>query len=159
MTGASTPFFSNPRPLLGAFHAIAEVGNSLLGAIFMSLMFLFVLFLVRRVIRHDWFAAIVVGIITGVPPVLFTAWPIPLAVLIVLVQIFTFLLLARVGLVAFMAVTFVIFVLPPFPFTLQIDAWYFTVGLGGVLVISVLAIAAMRVAMAGSAREAVERAR
>ena len=140
--------FSNPRPLTGAFHAIAEIGNSLVGAIFVSLMFLFVLFLIRRVIRHDWFAAIAAGLITGLPNALFTGWPVPLAAIVVLVQIIGFLLLARIGLVAFMAMTFVFYVLPSFPFTLQINAWHFTVGLGGVLVISALAVASMRVAIA-----------
>ena len=148
MTGTLTPYFSNPRPLNGTFHALAEVGNSLGGAIFVSLMFLFVLFLIRRVIRHDWSAAIAAGVITGLPPALFTGWPVPLAAIVVLVHIFGFLLLARVGLVAFITMTFVTYVLPSFPFTLQINAWHFAVGLGGVLVISALAVASMRIAIA-----------
>ena len=61
-----------------------------------------------------------------------------MAAIVVLVHTFGFLLLARVGLVAFIAMTFVTYVLPSFPFTLQINAWHFAVGLGGVLVVSAL---------------------
>ena len=154
MTGALTPYYSNPRPLNGAFHAVAEVGNSALGAIFMPFMFLFVLFLIRRVIRNDWLAAIATGIVTGLPDALFTGWPAPMAATVLVMQILAILLLARVGLVALMTMMFVQFVMPSFPFTLDINAWHFAVGLGGVLAVSALAIASMRVAMTGNSAKA-----
>ena len=148
--GEGPIWIASERPLLGAFYAVSEVGDSLMGALFVGLIYLFVLFVIRRIIRNDWLAPIAAGILTAVPLNLATGSPMVVAVVSVVLTAARILLLARVGLVPFIASLFVSFVLPAYPFTLQMNTWYATVGLGGVLVVSTLAIASMRVAMAGN---------
>ena len=144
---------ASTRPFLSAFHAISEVGDSFMGAIFIGLTYLFVLFVIRRIIRHDWLAPIATGIAVGVPLNLAGGSPMVVAIVSIVLTCARLLLLARVGLVPFTTSLFVSFMLPSFPFTIQMNTWYATVGLGGVITISALAIASMRVAMGGSAQK------
>ena len=118
---------------------------AVVNAVLYSLAALFLLFLIRRVVRHDWIAPVVSGIVVGLPIAAWAGYPSATAGLVVIAHALMFLLLARVGLVAMIIAAFAGGVLPTFPFTFPLSTWYSTVGLGGVLAISALAIASMRI--------------
>jgi serine/threonine protein kinase len=141
-------YLMSPRPFLGSLSSIAEILGDVQGAIVASLMFLFVLFVVRRVIRNDWLAPIAAGIVIGTPQALAVGMPTVLAIVGVIITVLNLLLLARVGLVAYMTVFFVGNVVAVFPFVVQMNTWYAKVGLAGVVIVSALALLAMREAMA-----------
>jgi len=63
-----------------------------------------------------------------------------------LVNAATFILLARVGLIAAIAATLVANLLPQFPVTWPLTAWYSGIGLLGIALLGALAIAAFRIA-------------
>src|SRR4029077_5034310 len=51
------PYSGPDWQLLGARKLIAAISNNLIGALFVSLEFLFILFLLRAVLRKEWAAA------------------------------------------------------------------------------------------------------
>jgi serine/threonine-protein kinase len=147
-TGALPRFFSSPRPFLGVMHIVSEIPNVVVSGLFTALTTLLVLFIARTLVRREAIAIVLCGVLVGVPQglgVTASPWGIPFYLVAFAIA---FTLLARVGLIAMVASTFVRDLLVIFPFTWPATAWYSGVGFVGIVLVAALAIAAFRIATA-----------
>ncbi len=134
------PYEGPQWQFLGARTTIADTSNSLIGGLFISLASLFVLFLLRALLRKEWAAAVVcVLVFTMVyaagnrsnAPVVLVTWLITNSLLVFL--------LIRFGLLALVAnYVFKIF-LSNFPLTTQMSSWYAGLSLAGILLMAAMA--------------------
>jgi serine/threonine-protein kinase len=134
------------RPFLGSPHALSQLASMLVVAIFMTLLFLFILFALRKLLRREWLAIVAGSLILTLPNALSTPAPLVSAPFDFVVLLLVFTLIARAGLVAAIASAFVGYVLSDFPLAYPANTWYSTIGFVGVTVVAVLAIAAFRIA-------------
>jgi hypothetical protein len=113
-----------------------------------SLGIFFVLFLVRLLVRKDWIAAIVIvflGAITNTEGDYF--WITFLAAAIIWLSIY--LMLRRFGLLALVVGLVVQNMLVTFPMTTHLSRWYASGAIAGMMAIIVIALFALRSALAG----------
>jgi serine/threonine-protein kinase len=150
-TGVLPRLLTYHRPFLGVRHVFSQFALDVLGAIFFSLFLLFLLFVIRRIVRNEWAAIAVGALLLGVPFAIGDAASLASAPLMVVVQALIFATLARVGLVACITGAFVTNTLVTSPFTTTPAAWYSGAGFAGLAVIALLAIAAFRVSTEGRA--------
>jgi hypothetical protein len=149
VTGAVTgilPLLNvSPAPLMGTKHAVASVATALIWTVFVSLMNLLLLLGFRKLLRREWAAIAGVALFMSV----FNSLVMPVPMLDLPFNLFAnaalFILLARVGLVALMSATLVPTLLPAFPVTWPLTAWYSGIGLLGIAITAGLAIAAFRI--------------
>jgi len=146
LSGVLPRLITSPRPFFGVSHVVPYLANGLVTATFYVLALLFLLFVLRRVLRREWAAILVGALLIELPHLL--APPIAAFPLMFTTSALTFLLLARVGLVATIAAVWVDACLQSFPFTWPADQWYSGVGLTGIVAVGALAIVAFRIATA-----------
>ncbi|HEX5109092.1 MAG TPA: serine/threonine-protein kinase [Vicinamibacterales bacterium] len=131
-----------------AFFLSRLLGDIGAAGIFIPLSFLFLLFLLRVLLRSTWIAAAVW--IVAITPQFFdpsASWmAVPLGVLEGLVFLFV---LLRLGLFAMMVTGFVLQVLLDFPLSLQTSAWYSGYGYTALLIIGVIALYGFRGSLGG----------
>jgi serine/threonine-protein kinase len=147
LTGVLPQLDQAPRPFMGGLHLLSAFPVDLLVTIFLCLLQLFLYFVVRRVVRFDWVAIGLCGLVMALATsvgVGATAARLPLAFL---VQAATFLMLSRIGLVAFIAGSFVQSILLEFPVTWPMGMWYSPAGYLGLAVSAALVIGAFRIVM------------
>jgi serine/threonine-protein kinase len=134
------PYEGPDWQFLGARTIIAAISNNLIGALFISLAFLFVLFLLRALLRKEWAAAVVWVLLFMIfeaagtrsfPPVVLVTWLIGNSLAVFL--------LIRFGLLAFVASQFFSLLLSNFPLTTQMSSWYAGLSLAGILLIAAMA--------------------
>jgi len=134
------PYEGPQWQFLGARTIIAAISSGLFGALFVSLMFLFVLFLLRALLRKEWAAAVVWVLLFTIfeavgnpssPPVVLVTWLIGNSLAVFL--------LIRFGLLAFVASQFFNNLLSNFPLTTQISSWYAGLSLAGILLMAAMA--------------------
>jgi hypothetical protein len=122
----------------------------LFGALFVSLAFLFVLFLLRALLRKEWAAAVVWVLLFTIieaagrpssPPVVLVTWLIGNSLAVFL--------LIRFGLLAFVASQFFNNLLSNFPLTTQISSWYAGLSLAGILLMAAMAFYGFYTALGG----------
>jgi Protein kinase domain len=123
---------------LGARTIIAYMSNSLFSEVLLSLAFLFLLVLLRALLRKEWAAAI--------------AWAFSLTLFfslgldffaqveILIVMGVTVLLLRRLGLLWFLGMFVFASLLGDFPLTTQSSAWYAGISLAGILLMAAMAL-------------------
>lgn len=145
-TGIVPRQITNMRPFLGLSHAGSEVAAQLLLAIFVALTFLFILFVLRKLLRREWRAIVAGALLLSGPTAIGDAAPWASLPFVFVVQALWFTTLARVGLVAMIAGSFSVWTWATFPFTLPASAWYAPVGFVGIAVTAGLAITAFRIA-------------
>jgi hypothetical protein len=135
-----------PKPLsgpdwqfLGARTIIADMSNGLFFEVLLALAFLFVLVLLRALLRKEWAAAVAwVLFLTVVFSVGSDSVPIALVHALIL-NIVTVFLLRRLGLL-WLVVAFVFDgLLSSFPLTTQGSAWYAGISLTGILLMAAMA--------------------
>ncbi len=124
---------------LGARTSIAELTSILIGAPFFWLSFLFVLVLLRALLRKEW-AAAVATVLLGTVIVAAAAPfdPAALATTVVFLSLAVF-VLTRFGLLAMLANNLIHSLLTDFPLTTQGSAWYAGIGLGVILLLAAIA--------------------
>jgi serine/threonine-protein kinase len=114
----------------------------------------FLLFLMRSLLRSTWAAAIVCILVftavyfpTGkVPPI----YLIPMILMpIVLSSVIQMLIILRFGLLAIVAEQFFFSLLSLFPITTQMSAWYFGIGLTGLVILLALSLYAFHTSLGG----------
>jgi serine/threonine-protein kinase len=158
VTGVPVRFLSTDRPFLGAPHILAELSVRLGISIFVAFGFLFILFVLRLILRRDWAAILAASLLWAVPFGISGAgygqsMPPVFAVFFVVAGTVTlFVTLARVGLVATITMFFVSFELWNFPFVWPPTPWYSGAGFVGVAVTVAIAIAAFYVATGAGQR-------
>ena len=112
--------------------------------IFVALAFLFVLFVVRQLVRREWAAVLATSILLSGSAIAAGSWV--AWVFIVTVNVLLFTVLARIGLVAMIAAMFSTELLRTFPFTWPPSAWYSGVGFVAIAVVAGLAVVSFRIA-------------
>jgi len=138
----------NPRYLLGGRHELATMVNILMGEIAFGLAILFLLFLLRLLLRRDW-AVIVVA------PALFSLimsggynFHAVMVAQLALNWLLIVLLITRFGLLAFM-VNGLVYDLLDLPLTPDVSAWYFNVGAVVLLFVAALTAFAFHTSLGG----------
>lgn len=137
--------------LLGVRHALAQILLYVLGQTIDSLGIFFMLFVLQRILRSTWLAAIVVAIAGTLLSLgnnsseyqWFSA-----AALVVLYISFL-IVLKRFGLLVLVVGLVVAQVLQAFPATIHLSRWYATPSLAGLAAIAALTIYGFRTALAG----------
>ena len=143
------PFSGPDWQFLGARTIIADVSSILIGAPFVWLASLFVLFLFRVFLRKDWAAAvafILLGTFGGAAPSQFA--PGAVVFFLMLNSLFVFLMI-RFGLLT-LVTNFVFWsILVRFPLTTQGSAWYAGISLAGILLMAAIALYAFYTSLGG----------
>ncbi len=137
--------------LLGLRHALAQVLLYVLGQTIDSLGIFFMLFILQRILRSAWIAAIVVAI-TGTLLSLgnnSSEYPWISALFLVVLYLSFLLMLKRFGLLVLVVGLVVQQVLLIFPATIHLSRWYAAPSLAGMTAIAALAIYGFRTALAG----------
>jgi len=136
----SQPMTGPQRQLLGARTIIADVSTDLIFAPFFWLAFLFLVFLLRTLLRKEWVAAVASVLFLTV---LFAAGvtefaPAALVFRLIFASVVVFLLI-RFGLLVLVANFVVHAALVSFPLTTQESAWYAGISLAGILLMAAIA--------------------
>ena len=137
--------------LLGFRHALAQVLLFVLGQTIDSLGIFFMLFVLQRILRRAWIAAIVVAI-AGTLLSLGNSngeYPWISAVFLVILYLSFLLVLKRFGLLTLLVGLVVQQVLLIFPATIHLSRWYAAPSLVGMTAIAALTIYGFRTALAG----------
>jgi len=123
---------------LGARTIIAYMSYSLFSEVFLALAFLFLLVLLRALLRKEWAAAIAWAFFLTVFFSVDDFAPVALVEVLIVMGVTVF-LLRRLGLLWF--VVFIVFasLLPSFPLTTQSSAWYAGISLAGILLMAAMA--------------------
>jgi hypothetical protein len=154
LSGALPRVITSERPLLGPGYALSFLLTTLLTGVFLTLIYLFLLIVLKLVVRREAIAIVLTSVLAGVLLPLSGASPLVVLPFTIAMSIVVFVLIARVGIVAAIASYFTGSVLMTYPFTVDTAAWYFRAGLTGIAVVAALAIAAFRIATAPHARTA-----
>jgi hypothetical protein len=137
--------------LLGLRHGVAQVLLFVLGQTIDSLGIFFMLFILQRILRSAWIAAIVVAV-TGTLLSLggnSGEYPWISAAFLVVLYLSFLLVLKRFGLLTLVVGLVVQSVLLLFPATIHLSRWYAAPSLAGMTMIAALTIYAFRTALAG----------
>jgi hypothetical protein len=145
LTGVLPWIDSPPRPFMGARYLVSSFSGAVGFAVNVGLFQLFLFFVVRLAVRREWATVLACAVIIGVPFALsnFGADPVRLPFAL-LYQAGTFLMLARVGLLASIASVFVEALLTEFPVTWPPTAWHSPIGFIGLAAVAALVIGAAR---------------
>ena len=141
--------YSGPQSLfLGARTIIADMSNGLFIEVLLALALLFVLVLLRALLRKEWAAAIAFVLLTTF---FFSSWsqfdPVTLG-MNVIIDVLTVFLLIRFGLLALVAI-WVFVGLLNFPLTTQGSAWYAGISLTGILLMAAMAFYGFYTSLSG----------
>jgi serine/threonine-protein kinase len=143
------PRWFSLNTLLGLRLALYESAGEVTGSVLIALGVLFLLFLLRTLLRREWLAG-------GVFVLLFTASVVvrsetPLATAVVAVILFSggVLVLLRFGVVPMVVAVLVSSLLPDFPVTRHLTAWYAPSGIFAVVAVLALAFYGFRTTLAG----------
>jgi hypothetical protein len=124
---------------LGARSIIADISNNSVFALFLSLAILFVLFLLRALLRKEWVASLVwVLFLTAFFSVGTDSVPVTLVENLI-VQGVTVFLLRRLGLLWLVVAIFFNGLLSRFPLATQPSSWYAGISLAAILLMAAMA--------------------
>lgn len=123
---------------LGARTTIADISDTLMVDPFFWLGFLFLLVLLRTLLRKEWAA---VATILLIPALGLAGSRDPgLAVSVIIFSCVAVFLLIRFGLLALVANYVIWYLLTHFPLTIQGSAWYAGISLAGILLMAAIAL-------------------
>ncbi len=142
------PYVGPERQLLGARALISVVPVALIGAILVGLAYLFILFLLRVLLRKEWAAMIVFVLLFALLDALLGGSTV-LAVRGLLLYSLTVFLLVRFGVLALIASEFFGAFLAGFPLTTDVSAWYAGIGFAGILLMAAMAFYAFYTSLGG----------
>jgi hypothetical protein len=147
-----------PQPLsgpqlqfLGARTIIGSISSGLGGALVAALAFLFLLFLMRAVLRRQWAAAVAfVVFLSGLSAATRSQDAIFAFLLLSILNGVTVFLLIRLGLLALVAsFVFQFCLLENFPLTTQGSAWYAGISLAGILLMAAIVLYSFYTSLGG----------
>jgi hypothetical protein len=119
---------------------VADVSYQLILGLFLWLASLFVLFLLRALLRNEWAAGVAwVLVVTALTAASSRFDPVAIVGILIFSSLSVFVML-RFGLLALVANVVVFNILQNFPLTTQWSAWYSGIGLAGILLIAALAL-------------------
>jgi hypothetical protein len=126
------PFVGPLRLLLGSRSVVAVAFWSVVSPVFFALAMLFILVLLRLLLRREWAAVALFVLILTAGEVLRSASPLLYGIADVLAYGATVWVVARFGLLALVVALQVTTILQWFPITTDLSAWYAGIGLTGV---------------------------
>ena len=135
--------------LLGVRFAASYALFELVTAVFVSLAFFFLLFLLRTVLRKEWLAATAVAAVFVVLFAFQSETPLIDTGFRILVYGSIAVVLTRFGIVALTIWFFVFGMLNDYPITLHLSAWYAPSGIIAIAVVAALAIYGFRTTLEG----------
>lgn len=137
--------------LLGLRHAIAQVLLFVLGQTIDSLGIFFMLFILQRILRSAWIAAIVVAVVGTLLSLGSNSseYPWISAAFLVILYLSFLLVLKKFGLLTLVVGLVVQQVFLNFPATIHLSRWYAAPSLAGTTAIAALTIYGFRIALAG----------
>jgi hypothetical protein len=139
----STVYFQGSRQAVGAI--LAQIPNSVTG----TLIFFFLIFLLRAILRKQWLAAAGFVLIYTAIKCLGSDYPWVEAPFVIVVYGIAALVVSRFGLVALAAGIFVADLLGNLPATANFSAWYASGPILSLVVVTVLAFWAFHTSLAG----------
>ncbi len=142
------PDASRPEIFAGARAVIPIVCSAPIRAAEFGLLILFILFLLRLLLRSQWAATAVFLAFFATLSALGSESPLLGGIFGALVWGLPLLSLVRFGLLATTAGIFTCFILEWFPVTMQLSAWYSGMGLLGAGLVLILTVAAFRISLA-----------
>jgi len=146
----SQPISGPDWQFLGARTMIADMSNNLIGALFGSLAFLFVLFLLRALLRKEWAAAVVWVLLFTIIEAAGNRWFAPVVLVTWLIgNSLAVFLLIRFGFLAFVASQFFNALLSSFPLTTQMSSWYAGLSVAGILLMAAITFYAFYTSLGG----------
>jgi hypothetical protein len=134
--GAPTPFASR---ILGTIVVIG---------ILLPLAMVFLLFVLRLLVRRTWLAALI-WLVTFSPSLFTTGEPWVSGPLIVAEGLLFLFVMMRVGLWALMVTSFVVQLWLDFPLTLQASAWYAGAGYDALFILAAITLYGFRTSLGG----------
>jgi len=145
---ADSPIYSSLNSLLGTRMALAEIPSLMLWCIFWGLATLFLLFLLRVLLRRDWLAAILFVVILTIFFSMYSDSPLTWVV-VAFESAIGYFLLIRFGLLALTASYTFCHLFYRFPITTQSSAWYSGIGLAGIILMLAFAAYAFHTSLGG----------
>jgi serine/threonine-protein kinase len=143
------PFLPPLEALLGMRYEVAGLLNSVDNGLFNALFFLFLLFVLRALLRKPWLAAIVYIAVLGFIQAFGTTTPwVDYPVSMLYQAVFAFILL-RFGLVAAISAAVGLQLLESCPATLDFSAWYVGLSLIPPAIVALIALYGFRISLAG----------
>jgi hypothetical protein len=146
----SQPYTGPTSQFLGARAIVSNVAGSLPFTIGGGLALLFVLFLLRVLLRKEWAAAGVLVLLFTLFQALPSASPAVAAVTGLIAFGLEVFLLVRFGVLVLIASFFFQEFLSNFPLTTQVSAWYAGIGFAGILALAALAFYSFYTSLGGS---------
>jgi hypothetical protein len=134
--------------LLGVRFAVGDFLHSIGGAIIDPLALVFVLTLLRALLRRDWLAGSIPFLLVGFLAFLVGSSPVVVVVALVIVGLLV-LAFTRFGLLAMAASTLVFFWLNDLPFTTNFSAWYAGISLFEMFLVTAFAVYAFYTSLGG----------
>jgi hypothetical protein len=143
------PFLPPLGPLLGVRYEVAGLLNSVDNGLFDALFFLFLLFILRALLRKPWMAAIAYVAVLGFIDAYGTTTPwVDYPVSMLFQAVFAFILL-RFGLMAAISAAVCLQLLESCPATLDFSAWYVGLSLIPPVIVALIAVYGFRISLAG----------
>jgi len=139
MRMGASPYLFSTEALMGGREGLGAWLRQWPGSILTTLVFFFVLFGLKVLLRKEWIAAIVFIAIFALPRAVnstFTRVEIPLQILVYAIAV---LLVLRFGLVSLACAIFTVDLMTNLPFSADFSAWYMTTSI--LALVSVLALA------------------
>jgi hypothetical protein len=152
LSGVPDFFLTSDRPFLGVPHILSELSLRLFISVFLAFGLLFILFVLRLILRREWAAILAGALIFSAPFGISLGTPPAFVVFVFAGTVTIFATLARVGLVAAITMFYVSFILWNFPFAWPPTPWYSGAGFVGVAVTAAIAVAAFYVATGAGQR-------
>ena len=143
------PFMPALEALMGVRYELSNLLNALNSAVFSGLLNLFILFLLRVVLRKQWIATLAFAAIAALTQAFGSSTPwvdYPVAAISGLVAAF---ILLRFGLLAAMSATACLQLLVSCPPTLDFSSWYIGLALIPPVVVALIALYGFRTSLAG----------
>ena len=137
------------RAFLGARAVVALAPWSVAGPIFMALAMLFILFLLRVLLRSEWAAVVLLVLILTAGDALGSDSPLLIGIVNAVAYGATVFVLARFGLLAVVVGFVSASMLSWFPITTDLSAWYSGIGLAGVLLLLGLTVYGFHTSLGG----------
>jgi serine/threonine-protein kinase len=149
ISSGAAPSFPNSDYLEGARSVLGQWTAQLTGAVRGTLIFFFILFILRVLLRNKWLAAAAFVAIWTVFQTLGTDHPFIDVPAVMAVYILSAVALTRFGIVTLAAAVFTTDALGNLPMTMNPSIWYFSAELFGMATIVALSVWAFRAAIAG----------
>lgn len=130
------PLIPSFRPLLGPSSFVAALADMLVSEIFGAFALLFFVFLVRLVLRNEWIAAILVGIILAMPSIARGEARLIIGITQVMFYLLFMFASVRFGILALVSTLFVADIMINLPITFDGSAWYAGAGYGALFVLA-----------------------